>query len=209
MQGIDIFFAIAVLVMSVVVHEVSHGYMANFLGDPTARLKGRLTLNPVKHLDPMGSFIVPVGLFLLTGGKMVFGWAKPVPYNPYNLRDQRWGAAKVAAAGPLSNFALAIFFGLILRFGGDSLLSMGAAVSIMQFIVLINLVLGVFNLIPIPPLDGSKVLFSLLSYKNRHIQEFLEKYWLFFFLAFVFFLWDFFFILIQRLFQLITGTYFF
>src|SRR3989338_7449225 len=97
-------FQIIVLIFSVVIHEVSHGYVAEYLGDPTARLAGRLTLNPVKHLDLFGSFILPVSLWFLTGGAMVFGWAKPVPYNPYNLKDPISGGAKIAAAGPLSNF---------------------------------------------------------------------------------------------------------
>ncbi|HPI24743.1 MAG TPA: site-2 protease family protein, partial [Candidatus Paceibacterota bacterium] len=102
-------FSIIVLVMSVVIHEVSHGYMAYVLGDPTAKLAGRLTLNPIAHIDPFGSIILPLLLSLLPGG-IVFGWAKPVPYNPYNLQAGKWGPAYVAAAGPASNILLAVIF---------------------------------------------------------------------------------------------------
>ena len=108
-------FSLVVLLFSVIIHELSHGSVANSLGDPTAKYAGRLTLNPLKHLDPFGSVILPLLLFLMQSPVLV-GWAKPVPINPYNLRDQKWGHIKVAAAGPLSNIALAVFFGLIIRF---------------------------------------------------------------------------------------------
>ena len=130
MQEFDIInavFSIAILVFSVVAHEISHGYMAQYLGDPTARLAGRLTMNPAKHIDPIGSILVPIVTALMPGG-FVFGWAKPVPYNPYNLRDQKWGDAKVALAGPMMNLGIALVFGLLLRFYGanmaDSMASM-------------------------------------------------------------------------------------
>ena len=109
-------FQLAVLVMSVVIHEFAHGWAAFQLGDSTAKNMGRLTLNPVKHLDFWGSFLVPLMLFVFSAGSFVFGWAKPVPYNPYNLRDQKYGSAKVAIAGPLANIIVAVFFGLFLRF---------------------------------------------------------------------------------------------
>src|SRR3990172_1878487 len=110
-------FYIAVLIFSVVIHEVSHGTIANRLGDPTAKFAGRLTLNPIKHLDLWGSIILPVFLILVRS-PILFGWAKPVPYNPYNLKNQKWGPAMVAAAGPASNLLLAVFFGLIIRLAG-------------------------------------------------------------------------------------------
>src|SRR3990167_11543260 len=106
-MAIDVIFQIAVLIMSVVIHEVSHGYVANSLGDPTARLEGRLSLNPIRHLDPFGSILVPI-VTSLSG--FTFGWAKPVPYNPYNLRNGRRGEVMVALAGPLSNIIIALFF---------------------------------------------------------------------------------------------------
>jgi Zn-dependent protease len=188
MIDIDILFYLAILIMSVVVHEVSHGYAALLLGDRTALLAGRLTLNPIRHLDPVGSFLVPVVTYLST--KMMFGWAKPVPYNPYNLSDRKWGEAKVALAGPAANFALALVFALLLRLFAPYWQELGVS-NVFYMIVVINVFLGFFNLVPVPPLDGSKLLFSLLPYQHRHIQEWLERYSLILILVFVFFLWDF------------------
>ena len=205
MQGgdpIQIIFSIAVLIFSVIAHEVSHGYMAQYLGDPTARFAGRLTLNPVKHIDPIGSILVPVSLVLLNTG-FVFGWAKPVPYNPYNLRDQKWGDAKVAASGPLTNFGIALIFGLILRFGATALSA--PMIQLIDVIVIINIVLGVFNLVPIPPLDGSKVLMSVLPLRYRYIGQYLERYALVFILVFALFLWQYFLPIIALIYQLFVG----
>lgn len=154
---IEALFIIAVVVMSVVVHEVAHGVVANWLGDPTARLMGRLTLNPFKHLDPIGSVILP-GLLAFSGAPVLFGWAKPVPYNPYNLRAGRWSEAYVALAGPASNMLLALLFGLIVRMNSGSI----AIIELGFIIVTTNIMLAIFNMIPIPPLDGSKVLPSIL-----------------------------------------------
>ncbi|PIR95139.1 site-2 protease family protein [Candidatus Falkowbacteria bacterium CG10_big_fil_rev_8_21_14_0_10_37_6] len=199
---ISFFFAISILIMSVVVHELSHGYAAEALGDPTAKMAGRLTLNPIKHLDLIGSFIVPVTTFFLGG--FILGWAKPVPYNPYNLGGGKWGPALVAFAGPMANIFLAIIFGFALRFfinGFDT-----AVVNIISLIVFINLILAVFNLIPIPPLDGSKILFSALPYRFHHVQVFMEQYWIFFILFFIFFLWQIIIPIVFFLFQLLTGV---
>ncbi len=149
-------FQLIVLIFSVVLHEVSHGLMADRLGDPTARLAGRLTLNPLNHLDFFGSFLLPLLLFL-THSPIVLGWAKPVPYNPYLLtKDLKYGPLKVALIGPFMNLILAILFGFLIRF----LLPVipKTFLVFLSFIVFINLLLGVFNLIPIPPLDGSKIL---------------------------------------------------
>jgi Zn-dependent protease len=203
MQEVNFIFSIAILILSVVVHEVSHGFVANILGDGTARHAGRLTLNPLKHLDPIGSFLVPV-LTYSTGG-FIFGWAKPVPYNPYNLRDQKWGEAKVAAAGPLSNLLIAVIFGLIFRFGAGTLGIHPAASEMFQLIIYLNLVLAVFNLVPIPPLDGSKILFSVLPYHLRHIQDFMEQYWLVFIGIFIFFVGGVLSPVVDWLFRLIVG----
>lgn len=199
-MDLDIIFSIAVLIMSVVVHEVSHGAVANYLGDPTARLAGRLSLNPLRHLDFLGSFVVPLFLAFSQAG-IIFGWAKPVPVNPYNLRG-KWGEALVAGAGPASNIILALFFGLLLRFfGGVAPLSF---LSISATIVLINIVLAVFNLVPIPPLDGSKILFSFLSHDSP-LAAFLERYSLVALLVFVLFLWQFLTPLLGFLFRIVTG----
>ena len=145
-------FLYLIIIFSAVFHEYFHGWLANYLGDPTAKYAGRLTLNPLKHIDPMGTVMIP--LFLLFFANIFIGWAKPVPYNPYNLRDQRYGSAKVALAGPASNILIALLFGLILRF-----FSIGGFYSIaFSWIIYINIFLAFFNLIPIPPLDGSKLL---------------------------------------------------
>ncbi len=157
-MSIDIIFQIIILIFSVVIHEVSHGAMAYYLGDKTAKRAGRLTLNPFPHLDLMGSVILPAFL-VISSSPILFGWAKPVPYNPYNLKKGgRWAEALVAFAGPASNFALALMFALAIRFG----LIPVEAYNIAFVAVYINILLGIFNLIPIPPLDGSKILPSLL-----------------------------------------------
>lgn len=203
MQGFDVIFYIFILVLSVVAHEISHGYMAQYLGDPTARLAGRLTWNPLKHLDPMGSFVIPLSLYLLTSGGFVIGWAKPVPYNPYNLRDQRWGDTKVALAGPITNIAIALIFGFAIRVLGEFF--SGPVLSIMHTIVFVNVLLAIFNLIPIPPLDGSKVLVNALPFRQRYIVDYLERYSLFFIILFVLVLWQFFLPLVEFVFNLIVG----
>ncbi len=156
MQPLDIIFIVAIIVMSAVVHELRHGVAADSLGDRTARYAGRLTLNPVAHLDPFGSVLLPLVL-AFSGSPLLFGWAKPVPYNPYNLKPGRFSEAIVAAAGPLSNLAIALLFGLIVR-----LAAFPGASDIFFTIVVVNVMLFLFNLIPIPPLDGSKILSALL-----------------------------------------------
>ena len=196
----DTLFQIAILVMSVVIHEVSHGYAAEILGDPTARLQGRLTLNPLKHLDPVGSIIVPL-LTSLSG--FTFGWAKPVPYNPHNLRNQKWGELAVAGAGPLANILLVIIFGLLIRFAGATF---GADfVNIAAVIIVINLVLAIFNLIPVPPLDGSKILWAFLPERFRQARESMERYSFLLVIVVIFTIWQFLSPLIVWLFSLITG----
>jgi len=195
-------FAITVLIMSIVAHEVAHGYAAELLGDPTARLAGRLTLNPINHLDVVGSFIVPVIAFFLGG--FIFGWAKPVPYNPNNMKDPRWGGAWVAVAGPLTNILIALVFGLLIRFAGILGLPL-SILPIVEIIVFLNILLAVFNLIPIPPLDGSKILFAILSYRYYYIQEWLERNWFIVIFILVIFLWRFLIPPVFFLFKLITG----
>jgi Zn-dependent protease len=156
-------FFLIVLILSIILHEVAHGYAAEYLGDPTARLEGRLTLNPVSHIDPMGSVIIPAFL-VLTQSPMLFGWAKPVPYNPYNLRGGKWAEAFVAFAGPGVNILLALGFGLIIRFFGTSLPEVTLVLA--SIITYTNIVLALFNLLPIPPLDGSKILRAVLPYRG-------------------------------------------
>jgi len=199
----EVFFAIIILIISVVIHEVSHGYAADAQGDPTARLAGRLTLNPVPHIDILGSIVIP-GLLLLTGSGFVIGWAKPVPFNPYNLRNQRWGEALVAAAGPASNILLAVIFGLLIRFS-DFLSLPESFVALSAYVVLINLVLAVFNLMPFPPLDGSKIFFSFLPARFQYIRGIFEKNWLLVFIIFVLVIWQILFPVIIFLFKILTG----
>jgi Zn-dependent protease len=169
-----IILQIAILILSVVVHEVSHGYAAYLLGDPTAKYAGRLTLNPLKHLDPWGSVIIPF-LLVVSGAGIIFGWAKPVPYNPYNLKGQKHGPALVGAAGPLSNLALAIFAGIGMRILYVMGNSDGLFFQILLIVVTINILLLVFNLLPIPPLDGSKLLYSVLPI-SEHTKMVLDQY---------------------------------
>lgn len=166
--------SIVIFLIAVVIHEVAHGWAANKLGDPTAKLQGRLTLNPIKHLDPVGSILVP-GILIISGAPILFGWAKPVPFNPYNLRNPRRDEALIAAAGPASNVALAIIGGVVYRV----LVSMevsGMALETVFLFVMINLILAIFNMIPIPPLDGSKILFSVLPPSLDDFRRTLESY---------------------------------
>lgn len=205
---------IAALIMSIVLHEMAHGYMANWLGDPTARLQGRLSGNPLVHIDPLGSVIIP-GLLLLSSSGILFGWAKPVPYNPYNLKDQRYGEAKVAVAGPLMNIAIALVFALLIR----SSVELGlppSFVGIASYVVYINLLLAFFNMIPIPPLDGSKILTAFLPFhaqqKYRELTMWVERYGLIVTFAFIFIfinlLWGPFSTLVGAVFELMTGMHF-
>ena len=149
-------FLIIVIIFSAIIHEVMHGYAADWLGDKTARYAGRLTLNPIPHIDMFGSIILPA-LLAISHSPFFFGYAKPVPYNPYNLRPGRFSEAIVAGAGPASNFVIALIGGLIIRLNIFS-----AANDIIFVIVVVNVMLCFFNLIPVPPLDGSKVLEALL-----------------------------------------------
>ncbi len=165
---------IIILIFSVIVHEVSHGYMAYWLGDPTAKLANRLNFNPVNHLDLFGSFIVPAFL-LLAHSPFLFGWAKPVPYNPYNLRNQKYGPALVGLAGPLSNLLLALLAGILLKASLVFNIDNDFLLMILAITVFINILLMVFNLFPIPPLDGSKLLFALIPV-SEHTQRTLEQY---------------------------------
>jgi Zn-dependent protease len=199
-------FEIALLLMSVVIHEVAHGYAALYYGDHTAEYEGRLTLNPIKHIDPFGSVILPILLYMSSGGGTVFGWAKPVPYNPHNLKPGRWPEAFVALAGPLSNIIIALVFGLIIRLSQGGIIdSNGGFFYILSLIVLINLTLAVFNLVPLPPLDGSKVLFSVFPESVYRMRGFFERYGMILTIVFIFFLWQFVAPIIGVLFSLVTG----
>ena len=202
----EIIFTILILLLSIILHEVAHGFVAYFLGDPTAKLAGRLTLNPLKHLDPIGSVLVP--LLTYSAGGFIFGWAKPVPYNPYNLKAGRWGPALVGAAGPAANFLLAGFFAILIRLSVSVWTLSPAFLELSMYIVLINLILAIFNLLPLPPLDGSKILFAFLPYRYRAVEEFINRYQLILILLVIFFLWRLIFPLVLVLLRLFTGLVF-
>lgn len=179
-------FQLAILFFSVVIHEISHGYAALMLGDHTAESAGRLTLNPVRHFDFFGMVLLPIFSVLVFHTPV--GYAKPVPYNPYNLKNQRWGAAIVGAAGPAANLLVALIFGLVVRglLAANTTFLFSPFVQFLAFIVFVNLWLAVFNLIPIPPIDGSKVVHALLPFGIRQrlstlgyqSRGFFSQYWI-------------------------------
>lgn len=164
--------ALVVILISMTLHELMHGYVAYWLGDDTAKLQGRLTLNPLAHLDPFMSILLPIGLALV--GAPIFGGAKPVPFNPNQVKGEEWGAALVAIAGPLTNFFLAfIFFGIWVLLGSPI---NGIEGEFFSAAVSVNLGFFVFNLIPIPPLDGSRVIYALAPNFIRRGMEMIERY---------------------------------
>ncbi|MBU1612875.1 site-2 protease family protein [Patescibacteria group bacterium] len=184
MNPVFLLFYFFIVIPSAIIHEYAHGWMADRLGDPTARYAGRLTLNPKAHIDLWGTILMPMILAAVSGGTFIFAYAKPVPYNPYNLKDQKWGPALVGLAGPLSNLMLALCFALFLRMG---IASVNESLAMLFYVIVqINIILLVFNLLPIPPLDGSKVLYALLPDSARNIQLFMERYGLILLFIFIF-----------------------
>ncbi len=203
MPILEVAFVAVAFLYSVIIHEISHGLMAQSMGDTTARDAGRLSLNPIKHLDLFGSILLPL-LLLVIQSPFLFGYAKPVPYNPLNLSDQRYGPAKVAIAGPLSNLILAVLFGLVLRFLPDSVGSLFP--SLLSKVVYINLLLAVFNLVPIQPLDGHWLLLTFLPARWIQVKYFLIRYGVFLFLFFIIFFSRVLSPLINFLFKVIVGN---
>lgn len=168
--------SIVILLFSVIVHEVMHGMVARKFGDHTAEKAGRLTLNPIPHIDLFGTILLPA-LLIFSGSPILFGWAKPVPVNPLNFRNIRKGELAVSAAGILANFGLAVAAALLYHFLDALPILFPALVgSLLRYTMVINLVLGVFNLFPIPPLDGSKVLLSQLPYNLAKSYQKIEPY---------------------------------
>lgn len=181
----EIILLLPILLFSAIIHEVAHGFVADKLGDPTARLSGRLTLNPKNHIDPFMSILVPL-MLIFSGSPIIFGAAKPVPVDPFNLKEGRKDIALVSLAGPLSNILLAIFFSLLIR-----IISLPFIVGIFplwlstifyficMLFVKINLLLAIFNLLPIPPLDGSKVFSLILPEKEAFLYLSIERFGIF------------------------------
>lgn len=173
MTPIDSIFLLIILLFSTIIHEIAHGYMALSLGDTTARDSGRLTLNPIRHLDLFGSIILPALLYVSTAGQgPIFGWAKPVPINPLNFIDKKWGVLKVSIAGPLTNVLIAVIFALFAKFLplSENFLFFFGLISITNF------AWAIFNLLPIPPLDGSHILFTFLPESFLNFKIFLSQY---------------------------------
>ncbi len=194
----DLLLFYLIIVPSAILHEYMHGWMAERLGDPTARYAGRLTLNPLAHIDPIGTVLLPL-LLIPTG--ILFAYAKPVPYNPYNLRNQRFGPVAVALAGPFANVVLALVFGYMVRMGIG-----GTATEAFGLIAYANVMLFVFNLVPIPPLDGSKVLLALIPDALWRLRQLLEQYGFILLIAFIFFFSSALSPIVEFLYQLIVGT---
>lgn len=171
-----ILFYIIVLIFSVIVHEICHGYAALALGDETAKRAGRLTLNPLAHIDVFGSILFP--LLLAISNAPIFGWAKPVPYDPRFLKNPKRASGLIALAGPASNFLLALIFAACIRLlVAVPAFSISTELYLLFYIIVrVNIALALFNLLPIPPLDGSGVLFSILPSSLRWLQEPLERY---------------------------------
>lgn len=197
----DFIFYFLIIIPSAIIHEYAHGWAADLMGDPTAKYAGRLTLNPLAHIDLWGTILMPITLLLLTGGQFLFAYAKPVPYNPYNLKNQKWGPSLVAIAGPAANFLLAACFAIVMRF----LPPASGFASLVSIIVYANIMLMVFNLVPIPPLDGSKILYAILPNSANNIKIFLERYGFIILLIFVFFLFQLISPVIDGIYRLLVG----
>lgn len=196
-----------VVIISVIIHEVSHGYAALYFGDQTAKRAGRLTLNPLPHIDPIGSVILP-GLLALSGSGVLFGWARPVPVNLDNLTNKKFGSFVVSIAGIASNFLIAIVFGLLLRVLTHTGVLSAPLFYACSVIIITNLGLAIFNILPIPPLDGSKIFAAILPYSVRLYLLQFEQYSFYIGIAFLLFISRFDFIspLIRFLYGVLVGV---
>lgn len=204
MTGSLSIFYFLVLIISIIVHEVAHGIVAEREGDPTARMMGRITLNPLKHIEWFGSVILPLVLILSKAG-FVVGWAKPVPYNPDNLKRGKRSVALVSIAGIVVNLSIAIIFGLAIRIVAATGLVSTAFFDIASIIVLVNIVLALFNAIPIAPLDGFRFLGAILPARSERSMRVLEQYSLPLLVIFLLFGWKFVAPFAFTLFSLLTG----
>lgn len=164
-------FIIGGLIMALTLHEFAHAWASDLLGDRTARNEGRLTVNPIAHIDPFMTVLLPL-LLIIAQSPVIFGAAKPVPFNPWAVRYGKWGAALVAAAGPAMNIVLAVFFALWIQVAPVSSAMMPLFISLIS----INVAFAVFNLLPIPPLDGSRILYAALPAPAREVMDNIERY---------------------------------
>ena len=192
----QLIISVPALIFAITFHEVSHGYVASRLGDPTARLMGRLTLNPIKHIDPIGTVLMPLLLYWISDGQFIFGYAKPVPINPHNFKSPRSGMAISAAAGPISNIILAIISSLlrVVIIFLISAFSQSATITailipltlMLEYSIYINIFLAALNLTPIVPLDGGRVLVGLLPHKQAIAYSKIEPYGIYILYALLF-----------------------
>jgi Zn-dependent protease len=193
-------FILIVLFLSIVIHEIAHGSCALILGDDTAKREGRLTLNPIAHIDPIGTILLPLTLFILN--LPVFGWAKPVPVNPLNFRDRKWGIVKVSLAGPVTNLLIAILFSFLASFNFSQ-----ATINFFEIISVYNFAWAFFNLLPFPPLDGFHILYQVLPDRFFQVKFFLLQYGFFILLILIFFGLNSIFSLSHFLFNLISSSF--
>jgi len=201
---IQLLFFVLVIIPSAILHEWAHGLAADRLGDPTPRLAGRLTINPIPHLDPWGTLLLPFLSFFLTSGSFTFGYAKPVPFNPLVLRARKYGSAIVGAAGPAANLIVAFGLGLLIRFMEPS-----SFTKFLSIVVYGNILLAVFNMVPIPPLDGYHILYSFLPDRFYAFKVWLQRYGFFILIIFLLFFFHTLRPVMSWLFSLATGQDFF
>lgn len=207
MDMLSLVFYFIIIIPSAIIHEYAHGWMAWMLGDPTAKYAGRLSLDPRVHIDKWGTILLPIFLYFVSGGSFVFAYAKPVPYNPYNLKDQKLGPALVGLAGPMANIATALVFSIFIRIAGiPSSSFIFSIISFFTLIVYANIVLAIFNLMPIPPLDGSKILYAVLPNSAYKVREFLERYSIFLLFFFIFFAFELIRPVIEAVFRVMVGS---
>ena len=207
-------FLYVIIIFSAILHEYAHAWAANQQGDQTAKYAGRLTLNPLVHIDRWGTILMPIVLYFLSGGSFMFAYAKPVPFNPYNLRDQKLGPALVAVAGPLSNFLVAAVFAFFVRILASGVISpaagldsfLGNLIGFLSLIVYANIMLAIFNLLPVPPLDGSHILYAILPAPLADkLHDFFARYGFMILLVLIFFVFDLISPIINWLYQLFIG----